>query len=45
LRFHGAQVGVLDLLRTPWEHRPGVTATLYLETNKGTQKYSDYSIH
>ena len=28
LRFHGAQVGVLCCFRTPWERRPGVTATL-----------------
>ena len=26
LRFHGAQVDVLDLFRTPWGRRPGVTA-------------------
>jgi len=29
LRFHGAHVGVLDVFRTTWERRPGVTATFH----------------
>ena len=32
LRFHGAQVGVLDCFRMPWERRPDVTATILLNT-------------